>query len=63
MSAYRVNKANEERSKRLVVDLPPKLVERVDEWGVAAGMKSRRETTQALLCRALHAEEHKVAAR
>lgn len=53
MSDYSVNRTRRDDRVRVVVHLPPGLVEAMDQWGVSSGKTSRRETTEALLRDAL----------
>lgn len=43
---------------RVITELPVNLVRDVDEWGVSAGMTSRREATEVLLKKGLEAVAH-----
>ncbi|MBN8292814.1 hypothetical protein JI664_12640 [Rhodobacter sp. NTK016B] len=50
---YAANRQAARSTQRLVVEVSSDLLSRVDDWGVAAGMTSRRETVENLLSDAL----------
>ncbi len=52
-SGYSENRRRGREVVRVITELPAHLVKEVDEWGVAAGMKSRREATETLLMKGL----------
>lgn len=55
---YAANRRKGRDAVRVVTELPPQLVRDVDEWGVSAGMTSRREATETLLKKGLEAVHH-----
>ncbi|MFE3839583.1 hypothetical protein [Pseudogemmobacter sonorensis] len=57
-NGYASNRKKERDVVRIVTELPAKLVSDVDEWGVSAGMTSRREATETLLKKGLEAVQH-----
>lgn len=58
LNGYAANRKKERPVVRVVTELPVKLVSDVDEWGVAAGMTSRREATETLLRKGLEAVQY-----
>lgn len=49
MIAYSLNRKAKGERTRLVVELPARLVENLDHWGVSSGKRSRREAVEVLL--------------
>ena len=50
-------KANPEMTTRLIAAIPKHEVERLDAWGIAAGMPSRTAAIRALITRGLEMAE------
>lgn len=58
MSKYSQNGNSNKSRQRVVTEMPPSLVEQVDDWGVPAGMRSRTEAIIRLVKSGLEAEQH-----
>lgn len=56
-SAYKKNRRSRD-VVRVIVELPTRLVEELDDWGATSGMTSRREATETLLKKGLEADAH-----
>lgn len=52
---YSRNRRRGIETARIITELPVTLIDQVDRWGVAAGMKSRREAAETLLNEGLKA--------
>lgn len=57
-SGYALNRKRGRDTLRIITVLPQDLVERIDKWGVSAGMTSRREATETILEKGLEALTH-----
>lgn len=58
LEGYATNRRRNKDVVRVITELPTRLVEDVDRWGVSAGMTSRREATETLLRKALEVVTH-----
>ena len=55
---YACNRRKGREKVRIITELPAQLVQQMDDWGIAAGMTSRREATEILLKKALEVVTH-----
>jgi metal-responsive CopG/Arc/MetJ family transcriptional regulator len=54
---YKAARRERENPQRMVVILPQADLDRIDDWGVAAGKNSRSETIRALIFKSLETLE------